>query len=51
MRKEDLFSELYNEIEELDKYQVMDLMLEYCKIDTKKEYQNLIDLVKKFKKH
>ena len=49
MRKEDLFNELYEEIEELDKYQVMDLMIEHFNVDTKKEYQELINLVKKFK--
>lgn len=50
MRKEDLFNELYGEIEELDKFQVMDLMLAYAKVDSKDDYQKIINLVKKFKK-
>lgn len=49
MRREDLFNELYEEIEELDKYQVMDLMISHFNVDSKKEYQDLINLVKKFK--
>ncbi len=49
MRKEDLFNELYSELEELDKYQVMDLMISYFKADTKKDYQKLINMIKKFK--
>ena len=49
MEKLELFNELYEEIGELDKYQVMDLMIIHFNVDTQKEYRELINLVKKFK--